>query len=85
MKKIAKEENSIKDAKATIQNSQNNLDSAKTKLEKVGDSQKENYQTQISSLENDIAENKAAIKQSQKAISKYEDTIRDIKDGDFDN
>lgn len=46
---------------------------------------KENYQTQISSLENDISENKAAITQSQKAISKYEDTIRDIKDGDFDN
>ena len=84
-KRIVKEQNAIKDAQATIQNSQNNLNSAKAKLEKVGDSQKENYQTQITSLENDIAENKSDIKQSQKAISKYEDTIRDIKDGDFDN
>ncbi|RVU71230.1 MULTISPECIES: hypothetical protein [Lactobacillus] len=84
-KKIAKEQNSIKDAQATIQNDQNNLNAAKEKMEKVDASQKENYQNQISSLETDISENKSEVKQSQIAIAKYENTINDIKDGDFDS
>ncbi|CAM3195265.1 hypothetical protein SAMN04487792_1634 [Lactobacillus bombicola] len=83
-KHIAKEQNKISNANATIKSDEENLQQAKDKLERMPESQKDNIRTQITDLSTDITEQKQIITASKKMISKYQDAISAIEKGSFD-